>query len=77
MIDSLSADQRFFMGWAQVWRRLYREENLLNRLKTDPHAPSEYRANGVVVNVPEFQDAFAVKPGDKLHSTPESRIKIW
>ena len=76
-IDDLSADQRFFLGWAQAWRRLYREENLLNRLKTDPHAPSEYRCNGVVVNVPAFQDAFSVQPGQGLYSTPESRIKIW
>ncbi|MGQ0530763.1 MAG: M13 family metallopeptidase [Panacagrimonas sp.] len=77
VLDGLSADQRLFMGWAQIWRRLYREENLLNRLKTDPHAPSEYRANGVVVNVPAFQDAFALQPGDALHSTSETQIKIW
>lgn len=77
VIDGLSADQRLFMGWAQVWRRLYREENLLNRLRTDPHAPSEYRTNGVVINIPEFQHAFEVGPGDKLHSTEKSRIKIW
>ena len=77
VLDGLTADQRFFQGWAQVWRRLYRDENLLNRLKTDPHSPSEYRCNGVVVNVPEFQEAFAVKPEDRLHSTADSRIKIW
>jgi putative endopeptidase len=77
VIDGLSADQRFFMGWAQGWRRLYRPENLLNRLKTDPHAPSEYRCNGVVVNLPAFQQAFDVQPQDRLYSTPESRIKIW
>ncbi|MGQ0501536.1 MAG: M13 family metallopeptidase [Panacagrimonas sp.] len=77
VIDGLSADQRFFMGWAQAWRRLYRDENLLNRLKTDPHSPSEYRCNGVVVNVPAFYDAFTVNPGDRLHAAPEARIKIW
>ncbi|MGQ0701142.1 MAG: M13 family metallopeptidase [Panacagrimonas sp.] len=77
VIDGMSADQRFFMGWAQAWRRLYRDENLLNRLKTDPHAPSEYRCNGVVVNVPGFYEAFAVKPDDKMYAAPESRIKIW
>ncbi len=76
-IDGLSADQRFFMGWAQVWRRSYREENLLNRLKTDPHSPSEYRCNGVVINVPPFYDAFGVKEGDKLYTPAEQRIKIW
>lgn len=77
VIDGLSGDQRFFAGWAQVWRRLYREENLLNRLKTDPHAPSEYRCNGVVVNLPEFETAYALKPGDALFRTPQARIKIW
>lgn len=77
VIDGLSGEQRFFMGWAQVWRRLYREENLLNRLKTDSHSPSEYRCNGVVVNMPEYLEAFSVEPGDGLHSTPDSRIKIW
>ncbi len=77
VIDGFTADQRFFMGWAQVWRRKYRDENLLTRLKTDPHSPSEYRCNGVVVNVPAFSDAFAVKEGDKLYRTPDQRIKIW
>jgi putative endopeptidase len=77
VIDGYTADQRFFMGWAQVWRRNYRDENLLTRLKTDPHSPSEYRCNGVIVNVPAFSDAFAVKEGDKLYRTPEQRIKIW
>ena len=76
-MDGYTADQRFFMGWAQVWRRNYREQNLLTRLKTDPHSPSEYRCNGVVVNVPAFADAFMVKEGDKLYRTPEQRIKIW
>ena len=77
VIDGLTGDQRFFMGWAQVWRRKYRDENLLTRLKTDPHSPSEYRCNGVVVNMPAFADAFMVKEGDKLYKAPEQRIKIW
>ena len=77
VIDGYTADQRFFMGWAQVWRRKYREENLLTRLKTDPHSPSEYRCNGTIVNVPAFADAYMVKEGDKLYRTPEQRIKIW
>ncbi|WP_437933546.1 M13 family metallopeptidase [Sorangium sp. So ce341] len=76
-IDGLTGDQRFFMGWAQVWARKYRDEELLNRLKTDPHSPSEYRCNGIVSNVPEFYTAFGVKEGDKLYLAPESRVKIW
>lgn len=77
VIDGFSADQRLFMGWAQIWRRLYREENLLNRLRTDPHAPSEYRTNGVMVNLSEFHQAFEVGEGDQLYKAEKKRIKIW
>ena len=77
VIDGLTGDQRFFMGWAQVWARLYREEELRRRLVIDPHSPSEYRCNGVVRNIPEFYTAFGVKEGDKLYLKPEERVKIW
>ena len=46
VIDGFTGDQRFFLGWAQVWRRKYRDAELLKRLVTDPHSPSEFRANG-------------------------------
>jgi putative endopeptidase len=77
VIDGLSGDQRFFMGWAQIWARKYRDENLLNRLKTDPHSPSEFRCNGVVVNMPAFMTAYGVKEGDKLYRPPEKQIRVW
>ena len=77
VIDNLSGDQRFFMGWAQVWARKYREEELSQRLVTDPHSPSEYRCNGIVRNLPEFYAAFDVKEGDALFLKPEERVKIW
>ncbi|WP_028007295.1 M13 family metallopeptidase [Solimonas flava] len=77
VLDGFTGDQRFFIGWAQVWRRKYTDQNLLNRLKTDPHSPSEFRCNGVVVNVPAFYPAFDVKPGDKMYLAPEKRVKIW
>ena len=76
-IDGLTGDQRFFMGWAQVWRRNYRDENLLTRIKSDPHSPSEFRANGTAVNVPAFYEAFGITDKDKLYRTPEQRIAIW
>ncbi|WP_144393640.1 M13 family metallopeptidase [Pleionea sediminis] len=76
-IDGFSGEQRFFMGWAQVWARKYRETELKRRIKVDPHSPSEYRANGVVRNMPEFMAAFEVKPGDELYLPPEERVKIW
>ncbi|HVT37182.1 MAG TPA: M13-type metalloendopeptidase [Nevskiaceae bacterium] len=77
VIDGLTGEQRFFMGWAQVWRRKYKDENLLARIKTDPHSPSEFRCNGVVINMPEFDAAFGVKEGDKLYKPAAEQIKIW
>ncbi|HEX7070403.1 MAG TPA: M13 family metallopeptidase, partial [Rhodothermales bacterium] len=77
VIDGLTGDQRFFMGWAQVWRALYREENLKERLVTDPHSPNQYRVNGIVSNVPAFYEAFDVQEGDGMYISPEKRVKIW
>ncbi len=76
-MDGFSGEQRFFLGWAQVWRRSYREEELRQRLVTDPHSPSEYRVNGIMMNMPEFYRSFNVKPGDKLYLKPEDRVVIW
>jgi putative endopeptidase len=77
VIDGMSGVQRVFLGYAQVWRRKYRDEELRRRIATDPHAPSEYRANGAVRNVPEFYEAFDVQQGDALYLAPEDRVKIW
>ena len=77
VIDGLTADQRFFLSWAQVWRELIRPEALRNRILTDPHSPAEFRVNGVVRNVDAWYDAFDVKPGDKLYLAPGQRVRIW
>ena len=76
-IDGWTANQRFFMGWSQVWRRKYRDAEMIRRLLTDPHSPSWYRANGPVVNIDAFYEAFNVQPDDALYRAPEERIKIW
>lgn len=76
-IDGYTGDQRFFLGWSQVWRRKYRDEELLRRLMVDPHSPSWYRTNGPVINIDAFYDAFGVKPSDRLYREPKDRIKIW
>ncbi len=76
-IDGFTGDQRFFLGWAQVWRRKYRDEELLKRLVTDPHSPSEFRTNGPASNIAGFYDAFGVKPGDRMYRAPTERVKIW
>jgi putative endopeptidase len=76
-IDGFTGDQRFFLGWAQVWRRKYRDAELLKRLVTDPHSPSEFRANGPPSNIDAFYDAFGVNPGDRMYRAPNERVKIW
>ncbi|MFD1787266.1 M13 family metallopeptidase [Sphingomonas floccifaciens] len=76
VIDGFTGDQRFYLGWAQVWRRNYREAALRNQLLTDPHSPSEQRV-WVVRNLDPWYAAFAPKPGQKLYLTPEQRVRIW
>ncbi len=77
VLDGLTGDQRFFIGWAQVWRTKFRDAELLRRLTIDPHSPAEFRCNGVVRNLPEFYEAFGVKQGDKLWLPPQQRVRIW
>jgi predicted metalloendopeptidase len=76
-IDGFTGDQRFFLGWAQVWRRKYRDSELLKRLVTDPHSPSEFRVNGPTSNIDAFYDAFTVMPQDRMYRPPTERVKIW
>lgn len=77
VIDGLTGDQRFFMGFAQVWRGKMVEKSLRNRVATDPHSPAEFRALGSLSNMPEFYRAFDVKEGDAMYIAPENRVKIW
>jgi putative endopeptidase len=76
VIEGTTGDQRFYLGWAQVWRRNYREENLRQRLITDPHSPSEQRV-AVVRNLDPWYSAFGVEPGQKLYLAPPDRVRIW
>jgi putative endopeptidase len=77
VIDGLTGEQRFFMGFAQSERSLIREEYLVRIIKSDPHAPGEYRCNGVLTNVPAFYSAFGVKDGDRMFAPAEKRVRIW
>ena len=77
VIDGMTGDQRFFMGWAQVWRSKLREETARQYLLVDTHSPAEYRINGILRNFPEWYAAFGVKPGDKLYLPPAERVRIW
>ena len=76
VIDGYTGDQRFFLGWAQVWRRSYREANLRQRLITDPHSPSAQRT-WVVRNLDKWYEAFQPKPTGKLFLKPGERVRIW
>jgi predicted metalloendopeptidase len=77
VIDGYTGDQRFFLGYSQSWLDKSRDEALIHLIKSDPHSPPQYRVNGVVLNVPEFYQAFGLKPVDKLFETPEQRVRIW
>jgi putative endopeptidase len=76
-LDGFTGDQRFFIGWGQVWARKYRDDELRKRLKTDPHSPSEYRCNGILRNMPAFAQAFDVKTGDGMFLPADQRVRIW
>ncbi len=76
LLDGTTGDQRFYLGWAQVWRRNYREANLRQRLITDPHSPSEQRV-WVVRNLDPWYSAYQVQAGQKLYLAPEQRVRMW
>ena len=76
VIEGTTGDQRFYFGWAQVWRRNYREPNLRQRLLTDPHSPSEQRT-AIVRNLDPWYPAFNVQSGQKLYLAPADRVRIW
>lgn len=77
VIDGLTGEQRFFMGYAQIWRSKIVEKSMRNRVATDPHSPGEFRALGSLSNMDEFYQAFNVKEGDAMYIAPEKRVKIW
>jgi putative endopeptidase len=76
-IDGFTGDQRFFIGFGQIWRGALREQRMLEQIKVGPHSPPQYRCNGPLENVPEFHAAFDVKPGDKMYKAPDQRVRIW
>lgn len=77
VMDGFTGMQRVFLGWGQVWAEKIREEALRSQIANDPHSPALFRVNGTVRNVPEFYEAFNIKPTDSLYLAPEKRVKIW
>jgi putative endopeptidase len=76
-IDGFTAEQRFFMSWATVWRTLTREDALRRQIKTDPHSPGIQRATQPLKNIDAFYKAFNIKEGDKMYLPEDQRVRIW
>jgi putative endopeptidase len=76
-IGGLTPLQRYFLGYAYSWMYQERKEALASQLMTDVHAPSKERVNGPVVNIPEFDEAFGIRSGDKMYRPDSLRVNIW
>ena len=77
VIDGLTGDQRFFLSYAQVWRQKATDDSIRRQVVSNPHAPVQYRVDGVVRNMDAWYEAFNIKPGEKLFLAPENRVRIW
>jgi putative endopeptidase len=75
-LDGFTGAQRFFVGWAQVWKGKARDAEAIRLLAVDPHAPIDVRGNAVR-NVTEFHEAFGVEPGDGMWLPEEERVRIF
>lgn len=76
-VDGFTPDQRFFLGFAQVWRIKVRDETERAGISTDPHSPAKFRVNGPLTNFAPFYRAFDVKPGQKLYKPEIDQAKVW
>ena len=76
-IDGFTPEQRYFLSWAQVWRANTRPQELLRRLKIDPHSPAQFRCNGPLSNLVEFQKAFNVPDGTAMVRPANEKAQIW
>jgi putative endopeptidase len=77
VINGFTGDQRFFLGWAQVWRTMFRDDALRQQLATGPHSPGMIRAYAPLRNIDAWYKAFDIKPSDPLYIRPEDRVRIW
>jgi len=76
-LDGYTPQQRFFLGFGQIWCLNVREESLRVSLRTNPHSPGPYRVNGTVQNMPEFSTAFGCKQGDPMFADPAKACRVW
>jgi putative endopeptidase len=76
-LGGLTPAQRYFVGWSISWMTAIRPENVRTHVKTDVHAPSFMRAWAPLTNLPQFYDAFGVRPGDRMYRADSVRVRIW
>jgi len=76
-IDGFTPEQRFFLGFAQIWRNNQRDEDLKLRLNTDPHSPGRFRTIGPLSNLVEFQKAFDLPDNCPMMRPADQRVNIW
>jgi putative endopeptidase len=77
VLDGFTPAQRFYLGWAQVWRRNWTDAALRLQVNTGPHAPGKFRVNGPLSNLPEFAQAFACRADDPMVRPKPTRVAIW
>ncbi len=77
VIDGMTGNQRFYFGWAQIWREKIRENRQIMLIKSDVHSPGKFRALVPAMNQASFYAALDVKPGDKMYLPPDRRVNIW
>ena len=76
-IDGFTPEQRFFLSFAAIWRSKIRDEDQKLRVKTDPHSPAQFRVNGPLSDLPEFQKAFNIPDGSPMVRPADKRVNIW
>jgi putative endopeptidase len=76
-IDGFTPEQRFFLSFAAIWRQKSRDEDQKLRLTTDPHSPAQFRVNGPLSDLPEFQKAFNIPDGSRMVRSGDKRVNIW
>ena len=77
IVDSFTPEQRFFLGWAQVWAENATTESERLQITTDPHPLSRFRVNGPLSNLPEFKTAFGCKSTDAMVRANDKRCNVW
>jgi putative endopeptidase len=77
VLDSFTGDQRFFLGFAQVWRAKYRDSAMRAQILSNAHSPGEFRVIGPTRNTDAWYDAFSVQAGDKYYLPPDQRVRLW